>query len=105
MGNADQPSAPWPWPRARRVAAWLLFLASGAIALQYAWALAFANKERADGNSGHVMIDFSGQWLMGRMIVEGKGTQLYDRSAIRDVLKRAYPQADENPKQESSDAD
>jgi hypothetical protein len=98
---------PLPWPRARLISAWVLALCGGAVALGYAWAFSAADPRRNDGNSGHASIDFGGQWLMGRMIVEGEGRRLYHRPTIRAVLERNYPRADENPADASdkSDAD
>jgi hypothetical protein len=86
-----------PWPRTRLVGAWVLALCGGAIALGYAWAWAGADPRRLDGNGGHASIDFGGQWLMGRMIVEGEGRRLYQRATIRAVLERNYPRSDEDP--------
>jgi hypothetical protein len=83
----------------------LLALCGGAVALSYAWAVAFASPQRPDGNSGHAMIDFGCQWLMGRMIVEGEGRHLYHRPTIRTVLERGYPRADEDPASDKTDAD
>ena len=97
MLDLVRPPRSLPWPRARLVCAWLLALSAGAVAIEYAWCAAFASPERNDGNSGHTSIDFGGQWLMGRMLVEGKGRLLYDRAAIRDVLERGYPRGDEDP--------
>jgi hypothetical protein len=65
----------------------------------------FDQPHRRDGSSGHFNVDFSSQWLMGRMIVEGEGRRLYDRPSIRAVLERAYPRADEDPGQKMSDVD
>src|SRR5262249_61694028 len=99
------PPPPLPCPRPRLALAWLLAVCAGAVALSYAWAVAFASSQRPDGNSGHAMIDFGCQWLMGRMIVEGEGRHLYHRPTIRTVLERAYPVADADPASDKSDAD
>jgi hypothetical protein len=91
----------------RYVLAWLVTLAAAAGALYFAWT-GFDNPasgERRDGNSGHVMIDFGGQYLMGRMLVRGYGKQLYYRSYLRQVLTETYPREDESPNQERSDAE
>jgi hypothetical protein len=64
-----------------------------------------ADRYRADGNLGHALIDFGGQWLMARMLVEGNGQDLYHRDAQRRVLTRAYPRSDEGPGQDPSDAE
>jgi hypothetical protein len=60
---------------------------------------------RADGDVGHVSLDFSGQWLMGRLLVTGQGRYLYDRNHQRAVLLAAYPREDENPNQDQSDVE
>jgi hypothetical protein len=54
-------------------------------------------RARADGNSGHVQIDFGGQWVMGRMIVTGNGRELYHRQRQSRVVRDAYPVEDEAP--------
>jgi arabinofuranan 3-O-arabinosyltransferase len=95
----------WLRRRANRwVICWLLVLAQASFMLVQGW-LAFNSHERRDGNLGHTTIDFGGQWLMGRMIVEGRGRQLYHREALRPVLARAYPEGDQNPKATESDAE
>ena len=58
--------------------------------------------ERGDGNSGHTQIDFGGQWVMGRMIWEGHGYELYDRNRIRDVVRRGLPYEDEHATSQES---
>ena len=50
---------------------------------------------RVDGNYGHTTIDFGGQWMMGRMLVVGKGRELYHRQAQWPVAWAAYPISDE----------
>jgi arabinofuranan 3-O-arabinosyltransferase len=77
-------------PRVRYRLAWLVVVVSAAVALGYAWTWG-RRPGRADGNWGHANIDFGGQWLMGRMLVEGHGRHLYDRNYHRQVLERAYP--------------
>jgi hypothetical protein len=89
-------------PRARLALAWLTTLFSAALALFYAWDWA-THSARRDGNNGHVIIDFGGQWIMARMIVEGHGQRLYDRTRLRPVLEAAYPLADGAPN--TSDAE
>src|SRR5262249_29538235 len=54
-------------------------------------------ERRADGNKGHALIDFGGQWLMGRMIVLGHGRELYHRDRQREVLRTGYPVEWESP--------
>src|SRR5262249_34641660 len=72
----------------------------------FAWAWhAYDESKRSDGNWGHRSIDFGGQWLMGRMLVEGHGRQLYDRRVQSQILQRAYPRANQEPDRPSNDAD
>ncbi len=56
-----------------------------------------ADKHRADGNSGHTQIDFGGQWVMGRMLVEGHGRELYNRNRQWPVVWAGFPVEDEPP--------
>ena len=79
----------------------VLFLTIGAVS---AWQH-FDVKERPDGNEGHREIDFGGQWLMGRMIVEGEARNLYDRKTHRRILEQNYPRSDEAPGSSTSDAE
>lgn len=83
----------------RYVAAWLLALGLGAGYLHWAWHF-FDEPRRGDGNSGHIFIDFGGQWLLGRMIAEGHGRDLYHRGLQRDVIRRGYPRDAEIPPDE-----
>src|SRR5262245_51467142 len=83
-------------PATRYALAWLLALGLGAGYLHWAWHF-FDEPRRADGNNGHVFIDFGGQWLLGRMVAEGHGRQLYHRGLQREVARRAYPPEDEIP--------
>jgi hypothetical protein len=48
------------------------------------------------------MIDFAGQWLLGRMLALGHGRHLYHRNYQREVLRQAYPIEDEIPLAERS---
>src|SRR6266516_816665 len=102
MDSADPP--PLPFPAARYALAWLLLLAGLAFGLHRSWHY-FDDPRRRDGNVGHALIDFGGQWLMGRMLVEGQARHLYARGRQREVLRRAYPRADEDPDQADSDAE
>jgi hypothetical protein len=86
----------------RLIGAWLVLIAAAWFALNYAWH-SFDDGERRDGNSGHLTIDFGGQWLMGRMVVEGHGRQLYNRVVQREVLREAYPRDDEKPDEKEPD--
>src|SRR4051812_44578274 len=98
------PPPPLPFKTARQFLAWAVFLAVASYFFHRAWHH-FDVPERRDGNDGHVSIDFGGQWLMGRLLVEGHGRQLYDRNVQRELLRRAYPRADEAPDQKESDAE
>jgi hypothetical protein len=76
--------------RAVRLAlAWAAALATGAGMLIWAWGV-YRDDKRPDGNVGHVLIDFSGQWLMGRMLVRGHGPELYRTRSQDEVLAEAY---------------
>jgi hypothetical protein len=91
-------------PRTRWLLSWLLVLGFTGFIVVQGW-MAFNRGDRRDGNLGHTSIDFGGQWIMGRMIVEGQGRSLYHRNALRPVLEKAYPAGDGDPKAENSDAD
>ena len=91
-------------PRVRWVLCWLLLLGWAGATGVGAW-IAFNDADRADGNRGHATIDFGGQWLMGRTIVEGQGRHLYLRNYLRIVARHAYPARTESPKETKSDAD
>ncbi len=58
---------------------------------------------RIDGNSGHVAIDFGGQWLMGRMLALGHGRELYSMPRQWEVAQRAYPREFEAPAADKHD--
>jgi arabinofuranan 3-O-arabinosyltransferase len=90
-------------PRVRWVICWLILGVGAGITGVGAWT-AFNEADRADGNRGHATIDFGGQWLMGRMIVEGQGRHLYYRNYLRTVAQRAYPAGVESPKETKCDA-
>ncbi|MBA2224885.1 glycosyltransferase family 87 protein [Thermogemmata fonticola] len=71
------------------------FLAAGTV-LHLAWhtfddaAGSPPERCRADGNCGHAQIDFGGQWVMGRMIVTGRGRQLYHRQQQWLVVQEGF---------------
>lgn len=92
----------WPW--LRLTVAWVAALVISSWSLHTAWN-SFNTQQRNDGNEGHATIDFGGQWLLGRMLVEGHGRRLYDRAWQREVLKAHYPRSDEDPRATTSDAD
>ena len=83
---------------------WLIVLSSAAFVAEEAWK-GFNQAERGDGNAGHTTIDFGGQWLMGRMIVEGQGRHLYDRRYLRPVAHKGYPAGVERPDADKGDAE
>jgi hypothetical protein len=66
---------------------------------------AFEDTGRIDHNNGHAMIDFGGQWVMGRMLVEGRGRDLYHRNVQRNLVHRWFPPDDENPDKPTNDAE
>jgi arabinofuranan 3-O-arabinosyltransferase len=91
----------WPWTR--YLLCWCLALLVSYLITERAWAWEDA-PTRADGNDGHVGIDFGGQWVMGRMILEGRGRRLYSKQDLKAVVDPAYPEEDGDPK-EGKDAD
>jgi hypothetical protein len=52
-----------------------------------------------------MQIDFGGQWLMGRMLVTGRGRELYHYPALWATALPAYPRENEDPKQRVSDVE
>jgi hypothetical protein len=91
-------------PLTRYVAAWLVAVGVAGLQLRDSYC-AFDDSRRRDGNNGHTTIDFGGQWVMGRMVVEGQGRRLYDREAQRQLLYRHFRREDEPPDQKASDAE
>jgi hypothetical protein len=65
----------------------------------------FDEPDRPDGNKGHTLIDYGGQWLIAHMFAVGRGHELYSRTALREVLETAYPRANEAPAAKEHDAD
>ncbi len=94
------------------VLSWIAVLGIAGAILYNAW-IHFDNypnstkrgSQRRDGNDGHCMIDFGGQWLMGRMLYEGHGQRLYLRRQQREVAQAAFPEDDQAPDAEKSDAE
>jgi arabinofuranan 3-O-arabinosyltransferase len=97
----------------RYLLAWLLALVTTGVCVALGW-YTFETPERNDyrppggplfqpsgrpwgGNAGHTMIDFGGQWLMGRLLREGHARDLYNRNAQRQILYAAFPVEDEDP--------
>jgi hypothetical protein len=88
--------------------AWGLTLFVAQVCLVAAWHSFdnyYARTNRPDGNGGHTTIDFGGQYLMGRLLVEGHGHDLYNRSRQRLILTAAYPVEDQEPDAKRSDAE
>lgn len=90
----------WQWLGFRSVRVVLLWLIALGIGGQRLWHArhAFDNppsepteRQRVDGNSGHAEIDFGGQWIMGRMLLEGHARQLYHREQHWPLVRSAYP--------------
>jgi hypothetical protein len=95
----------------RYVLSWLLGLGLAALHLHLAWHMydvqptGDPTKDRRDGNFGHTLVDFGGQWLTAHLVAVGRGRELYLRSAQREVLEAAYPRDDEPPATKDHDAD
>ncbi len=90
----------WAWvgtPRTIAVLLWLTAFGAGAFFLWHAWVWfddprsLFEERKRADGNGGHVQIDFGGQWVMGRMLVLGHARELYHRQRQWEVVRAGFP--------------
>ncbi|HEY8506293.1 MAG TPA: glycosyltransferase family 87 protein, partial [Gemmataceae bacterium] len=92
---------PWPW----YPLAWLLAAAVAAGLVLNTRFYAFADPGRPGGHSGHVAVDFGGQWVLGRMLVRGYGGELYHRHRLWEVVQDAYPRADEPPGADRHDAE
>ena len=60
---------------------------------------------RRDGNKGHTLIDFGGQWVIANLFATGRGYDLYSMQAQRDVLETGYPLTDEPPAAKEHDAE
>src|SRR5204862_6896415 len=70
--------------RTRYVLAWVAAVALAGFEL-YHYSRGFADASRRDGNWGHATIDFGGQYLMGRLLLEGHGRDLYNRTVYWQV--------------------
>src|SRR5260221_10553204 len=81
----------------RYVFAWLVALCATSITLHWGWTLFDSPRredgtfKRAGGNYGHTLIDFGGQWLLGKMVVEGQGHHLYHRNYQWPIVREALP--------------
>jgi uncharacterized membrane protein YgcG len=67
------------WRRVLNGCCWLLAVLVAARTVEYAWTC-----------KGHVTCDFAGQWLIGRMMGQGRGYQLYLVKPQREVLAQGY---------------
>jgi arabinofuranan 3-O-arabinosyltransferase len=95
----------WAWLGTPRAVAALLWLVAAGVGAYFLWhALVWFNdprklpeeQKRGDGNSGHVQIDFGGQWVMGRMVVTGNARELYHRQRQWEVVRASFPVEDES---------
>ncbi|HLN28363.1 MAG TPA: glycosyltransferase family 87 protein [Gemmataceae bacterium] len=91
-------------PRTRYALAWFLVLNVAVADGVVAWKSQNLNR-RKDGNNGHALVDFGGQWLLGHMLYQGLGQHLYHREYERKVLTEAYPRADEVPEEDRDEKD
>jgi arabinofuranan 3-O-arabinosyltransferase len=73
----------------RAVLAWVAVCIVAGLFFYYAWT-GYDRPDHPQGNIGHIYIDFSGQWLMGRMLVRGEGAYLYDKERLKSALQEAY---------------
>jgi hypothetical protein len=91
-------------PTPRYVICWIIAVWIAGITMYESWNC-WNEPARRDGNWGHATIDFGGQYLMGRMIAEGRGHRLYSRQDHRAVLEAAYPREDCKPDAEKDDVE
>src|SRR6266849_3346469 len=91
------------WPVTRYSLAWIVALVVAGVAFYYSW-YDFHTDKRAEGTNGHRSIDFAGQYLIGRMVQQGYGHELYFRERQRIVLNAAYPRDEEDLTDSDSDA-
>jgi len=54
-------------------------------------------QQRSDGNFGHTLIDFGGQWMMGRMVLLGRERELYHRDQHWKLAWDVFPREHEAP--------
>ena len=91
-------------------ARWLVYLLTWVACGWFGWVrLDHARHEfddplRVDGTSGHVQIDFAGQWVMTRLFVDD-GRRLYHRDRQRELVNEAFPTELESPTATRHDAD
>ncbi|WP_020475111.1 glycosyltransferase family 87 protein [Zavarzinella formosa] len=74
------------WTRTRMIFAWLVLATLVAQRGQQAWEN-FEDPSRPDGNYGHMQIDFGGQYMFGRLLLEGHGRELYVRDRHLEVAR------------------
>jgi hypothetical protein len=91
-------------PGPRYLFSWLVAVAAAIAFAVTAW-MCWDSPERGDGNWGHATIDFGGQWVFARTLVEGHGRHLYSRNYLRMVAEEHYPTWAMNPDDPPSDAD
>lgn len=91
-------------PTVRYVICWLIVAGGLIFGIHKSWHH-FDWDKRGDGNGGHREIDFGGQWMMGRMLVEGYGQQLYHRDVHRKLLQRWFPDEDGLPRPDKTDVE
>lgn len=65
----------------------------------------FEDPKRPWGNNGHTMIDFGGQYMMGRLLIEGHGQHLYRMETHRRFAEERFPIEHEDPEATRHDAD
>src|SRR5260370_552788 len=87
----------------RLVVAWAIALVVAWQTFSIGWNCMNA-PTRNDCNNAHVNIDFSGQYLLGRMIVVGQGPYLYREAHQAPVLDDAYPASAQDPDHTQSDS-
>ena len=76
-------------PTARAVLAWAAAVITAGIVLYCAWH-DYDQPSRGGETVAHTFIDFSGQWIMGRMLARGQGGDLYHRERVQEALRDAY---------------
>lgn len=92
------------WTRTRLAFAWVVVAALAYQRGQQAWDN-FNDGNRPDGNYGHMQIDFGGQYMLGRVLVEGHGPDLYTRERHLEIARQRFPREHEAPGQDKSDAE
>ena len=111
MGDANGyviPPRYWAWLVTRRALVVLLWGVALAIGGHHLWhARVWFNTRagtpeshrRADGNDGHAQVDFGGQWIVARLLVTGRGRELYHRQRQWEVVREGFPVELEAPVQ------